>query len=68
MLPDGLSGMGNAILDLKEMQARLLDVNEAANASVTDDIMLIEITRIAMEIMTFHWVDRGRTFRQRCKS
>jgi hypothetical protein len=33
-LADGFSGMGNAILDLKQMQARLSDVNHEANTSV----------------------------------
>jgi hypothetical protein len=56
-LADGFSGMGNAILDLKEIQARLSAVTEA-NASVKDDTLLIEITRHAMETMTFH----GRTW------
>jgi hypothetical protein len=58
-LADDFSGMGNAILDLKEFQARLSVLNEA-NASVKDDNLLIEITRHAMETMTFHcrmWVN-----------
>jgi hypothetical protein len=53
-LADGFSGMGNAILDVKDIQARLSDVVNEANASVEADALLIEITRHAMETMTFH--------------
>jgi hypothetical protein len=58
-LADGFSGIGNAILDLKDIQARLSDVSEV-NASTEDDALLIEITRHAMETMTLHcrtWED-----------
>ena len=47
-LADIFFGMGNAHLDLKEIQARLSDVHEA------NDNLLIEITRHAMDTMTFH--------------
>jgi hypothetical protein len=47
--------MGNAILDLKEIQATCLsDVDEANASAEEDDALLIEIAHHVLETMTFH--------------